>query len=814
MSILQDLRLAFRLLRRNLAGTGIALLSIALSVAATAVVFTAIKSVLIDPLPYARAGELVQIGSEFPKMQEQSNGDWVFWNDTQELIGRTRTLESVGVYRNAIFDLAGGAGTTPEALYGLKVTASLFLTLGVSPMLGRNILPEEDQPGRPDEMILSYGLWARRFNSDRSVVGRAVTVNGHDCLVIGVMPPGFNFPLRRAAAHTPSPYVEFWAPLSVYPGSRQGGLGAVARLRRGVSIIQARQDLAAISDAVAREFPATNRDRTLRMNFLRDRTVGTAANGLMLLMAAALLFMLIGCANVANLLLARGFARQREISVRLALGAGRARIVRQLLTESGVLAALGAMGGYMLTAAAWRILPAVAPVSIPRLAAARADGTVFGFTLALATITGILFGIAPALRLARVKEAIALGAFGSRGAAGGRQDRVRSALVVAEVALSVMLVVAGGQLLGSFLKLVNTDSGFQADRILASVVLPAVERYPTPAQRGLFFKRILASVQGLPGVESAGTVDALPFSGENHGGFVSNSAAVSGERNAPLTAEVDVVSGEYLQTMGVHLFEGRWFREEEMSESSDAAMVNDFAADRLWPHASAVGQRICVYCTPELPNNWKRIIGVVSSLNHAALNEPMKGNVYLSAGAMRNAVFLVVRTERPPGDLEKAIRRAVAAIDPNQPVFLSAPMRALVADSVADRRFIVMLLGITACLALLMSAAGVYGVISYTTLRRTQEIGIRMALGATPGDVHALLFREGFATIAVGLALGLGAALSVTPALRNLFVGLESRNQAVVWIATALVTVTAGMACWIPARRVTRIDPMSALREE
>ena len=285
------------------------------------------------------------------------------WNDAQELIRRTRTLESVGVYRNAVFDLAGDPSTTPEALYGLMVTASLFPTLGVAPMLGRNILPEEDQPGRPDEMILSYGLWVRRFHADRSVVGRVVTVGGHDCLVIGVMPPDFNFPLRRAAAHTPSPYVEFWAPLSVSPGARQGGLGAVARLRPGVSLAEARQDIASIGDALALEFPATNRDRVLRLNFLRDRTVGSARNALWMLMAAALLFMLIGCSNVANLLLVRGLARQREIAVRLALGARRGRIVRQLLTESCVLALLGGLGGYALTAAAWKILPAVAPVA-------------------------------------------------------------------------------------------------------------------------------------------------------------------------------------------------------------------------------------------------------------------------------------------------------------------------------------------------------------------------------------------------------------------------------------------------------------------
>src|SRR5579863_9505385 len=338
MSILQDIRLAFRLLRRSPVPTAIALLSIALSVGATAVVFAAIKSVLIDPLPYARAGELVQLRSEFPGMQRQAYSDWVVWNDTRELARRTRTLESIGVYRNALFDLAGNSNATPEALYGVLVNADLFPVLGVSPMLGRNILPREDQPGHPDVMILSYGLWVRRFNSDRNIVGRTVTVTGHACRVIGVMPPDFNFPLVRGAAHTPSPYVEFWAAPFIAGANPDAAIGAVARLRPGVSLAQARQDLDSISAALTREFPATNRDRVLRLNFLRDRTVGLATNGLLLLMAGAVLFMLIGCANVANLLLARGLARQREIAVRLAIGAGPARIARQLLTESCVLA--------------------------------------------------------------------------------------------------------------------------------------------------------------------------------------------------------------------------------------------------------------------------------------------------------------------------------------------------------------------------------------------------------------------------------------------------------------------------------------------
>jgi hypothetical protein len=304
----------------------------------------------------------------------------------------------------------------------------------------------------------------------------------------------------------------------------------------------------------------------------------------------------------------------------------------------------------------------------------------------------------------------------------------------------------------------------------------------------------------------------LPFSGENHGGFVSrggNSAA------QPVTAEIDITGGDYLQTMGIHLLEGRWFREEEMSASGDAAIVNTLLAKRLWPGASALGQRVCVWCTPENPGNWKRVIGVVSTASHAALDEPAeKGNVYLAAGAMQTSVFLVVRTQRPTGEMEQAIRRAIAAIDPNQPVFLTASMRDLIADSVADRRFILMLLAIMGSLALAMSAAGVYGVVSYTTSRRTQEIGIRMAVGATPGDVLSLIFLQGFRTIAMGLAIGLGAALVSMRSLRSVLVGLEAGHPANIWISASVVAGAAAVACWIPARRATRTDPISALRQE
>jgi predicted permease len=807
MTLMQDLRLAARLMRRAPLASVIALGSIALSVGATAVVFAAIKSVLLDPLPFSRPAELVGFRSEYPAVLQQSIGDWVVWNDAREIDRRTRTLGPLGIFGNAIFDLAGDAGATPEALYGVQMNSNLFRVLGVQPMLGRNMNGEEDAPGHAEVMLLSYGLWVRRFQGDPAVVGRTVTGSGRTCQIIGVMPPGFNFPLRRSAAHTPSPYVEFWmAPFHKSPNPA-AGMGAVSRLRSGVTLQQARQDLAAISADLAREFPETNRGRVLDLNGVLEGAVGAAGTRLWLLMAAAVLFMLIGCANVANLLLARGFARQREMAVRLALGARPRRLVRQLFTESCLLAVGGGVAGYLLTAIAWHILPAVAPVSIPRLAAARADGGVFGFAVALAIVNGVLFGIAPALRMAGWARA----SIGTRGAASGRRDRVGWLLVSAEVALSLLLVVTSSQVVAGFQHLMAIGPGFQPDHVLASVVLPAPLRYREPERRSAFYHRILDAVRALPGVESAGTTDALPFSGENHGGFLSNA---EGPLAQPLTAEVNVVGGDYLRAMGIRLLEGRWFREEEMNPANDSAIVSTLVAQRLWPGESAIGQRICVFCTPEHPGNWKRVIGVVSGANHIALDEPSTANVYQAADAMQRSVFLVVRSTRPAGEMEKAIRRAIATLDPEQPVLLSASMRELIADSVADRRFVALLLGITGALALLLSTAGVYGVVSYTTSRRTREIGIRMAVGATPGKVLALIFRQGFRAVALGMAAGVAALRATARPLAAALPGVEWRGGGWLWMAGALVIAAAAIACWIPARRATGTDPMAALREE
>lgn len=470
-------------------------------------------------------------------------------------------LSSVAVYRNEMFNLAGNGPTPPEGLYGLRVTANLFPVLGVSPMLGRNILPDEDQPGHANEMILSFGLWVRHFNSDPSIVGRSVTIDGQSCLIIGVMPRGFDFPFRRAAVHTPSPYVDFWAPFrSGKPQTPTAAVGVVARLRSGVSLNDAQQDLATISTDLGREFPPTNRDHILHMGLLRDRMLGNAKDALWVLMAAAVMVLLVGCANVGNLLLARVLVRQREVTVRMALGASRSRIVRQLLTESCVLAALGGMGGYILTVVAWSALPRIAPVSVPRLSAARADWEILVFSLLVALADGLLFGMIPAIRAGRTRANANQDLRAHSGIA--RSNRVRGALVATEVALALALVVIGGQLLTSFAALLRTDPGFDAKRVTGFIIVPDRVRYHTPEKWENFYRSALTLVRALPGVEAAGTDDALPFSGENTGGLVSKNAG-GAPQGGQIAAEIDNVSAGYLETMGIRLLQGRWLNQEE-----------------------------------------------------------------------------------------------------------------------------------------------------------------------------------------------------------------------------------------------------------
>ena len=808
--MLANMIYAVRMMRRSPALTAIALASVAIGTSASAVVFAAVKTVLLQPLPYANPSQLVAIRTDFER--GNSRQDWITWSDMRDAAERSASFDSSATYAYAVFNLAGDSNSLPEALYGLTVSASLLPTLGAKPLLGRNILPEEDQPSHACVIVLSYGLWARRFGSDRGVVGRSAPINGQACTIVGVMPPEFNFPLRLATTvRPPSPYIEFWAaPLRrPDPGQLQRrddfGYAAVARLRTGVTLAQASQELARISADLAREYPLSNQPRTLRAVPLVERSLGASKAGLWLLFGAAGLFMLIGCANVANLLLAHGLSRQREFAIRFAVGAGRAAVVRQLMTESCVLAIAGGLAGFALTALAWRVLPAIAPMSIPRLAAARADALVFLFTLAVSVFNGFLFGILPALRAARLEPSRGLREPGSRGG-------LRSILVAAEAALAVVLVVTGSLLAANLIHLLSTDPGFDTSHVLASIIVPSGAQYPTPASRAPLWPKIFDAARQIPGVESAGVIDALPFSGEN--GATPISAEPLQAAGAEPLAEVDTVSADYLQTMGVKLLQGRWFREEDVRDHRPVAIVDEAAARALWPSGDTLGQRICVDCQPAQPQHWYEVVGVAGSLRHRALDETAGPAVYLTLQAYEKADFLVVRAHHPTPQLTQAIRRAVASADPNQPVLLSATMSILIGDSISDRRFLYLTLSITGLLALLAAASGVYGVVSHAASQRVREIGIRMAIGATPRHIAGLVFAQGMRPVALGAVAGIAGALAAVRLAGAAVTGLAAPDSRVVLFAIALVMVAAALACLIPARRATRVDPMSGLCQE
>lgn len=576
--------------------------------------------------------------------------------------------------------------------------------------------------------------------------------------------------------------------------------------------MQAAQDLASIAASLAREYPLSNalnnRDRPIEPLSLETQTFGRVRPALLILMAAAAMFMLIGCSNVANLLLARSLGRQREIAVRLALGARRARLVRQLMTESCVLAVAGGLCGFLLTLAAWKLLPVIVPSTIPRLDATHVDGSIFAFTVLVSILNGLLFGIVPALRSTASQE------MNSRGSVGPARNRLRGAFVVAEMAITMVLVIVGGLLVSSFVRLLHVDVGFQTGHVLASIIVPQGDAYKTPEQRAPLYHRILAAARTLPGVESAGSVDALPFSGENNGASIRTGDPGEPSQGPNVNAELDRVSADYLPTIGVRLLQGRWFREEDEANASGTAIVDEGAARRFWPLQDPIGKRLCIDCVDGQPQTWKQVIGVVNSIRHYSVEAAPDPEVYVADHAMEHAQFLVVRTRGRAAELAGPVRRMVASLDPNVPVYLSAEMASLVGDTVSDRRFTMALLAITGILALVLAAAGVYAVVSYATSRRTQEIGIRMALGATRGNVQGLILGEGMQTAGAGVAVGLVAALVIIRVLRGVLVGLGDAQAVTVAFAVLLVTGTAIVACSIPARRAASIDPMTALRDE
>ncbi len=802
----RDLRLAVRVLAKSPGFTAAAVLCLALGIGAVAAVFGVFDAVLLRALPFRDPGRLVALLSadahtdrmplSFPEFHDLADQRAVF---SQVAGGTPSFVNLTGV-------------DEPAQLVGAYVTASFFPTLGVDPVLGRSFRAEEEIPANRRVVLLTDGLWRRRFGADPHVVGRAITLSDQPFTVVGILPAGFQTGIFPAEP-------DVWMPLSLPPGKVPPrdlrALRLVARLAPGVTLDGARAAADTLTHRFQADYPQIYQDRAWRVRSIPfdELLVGNVRLGLTVLFAAVGLVLLIACANVANLMLARATAREKEVALRTALGAGRGGLVRQFLAEALVLAATGAALGLLLAWWALRALVALNPEKLPRLHEIGLGGRAVLFTAAVAVVTAVGFGLVPALRASRAQHDL-LKEGGKTSSVGTGRNRLRSALVVAEIALSLVVLVGAGLVIRSVERLESVDPGFRSDGVLTFQVFLSPGRYPKDVARAAVAARLLASLGALPGVERAGLTNTLPLGAARvmMDTVVENRPTAPGE--APPQVDWRAASPGYFEAMGIPLVEGRAFASGDVAGAPDVVVVDDTFAQRFWPRASALGHRLQLD-TGGGPPKWAAIVGVVRNVRAAGLDVDAGPEVYTAfAQTPRPLLSFTLRTKSDPLTLAASARRAVHAVDANLPVERVSTMGDLVARSIAGRRSYALLLAVFAGVALALVAVGVYGVMSYSVVRRVQEIGIRMALGARRGEVLKMVVAQGMALAGLGVALGLALALAASRLVASLLYDVGATDALTFAAVTSVLTALAFLACWLPARRATRIDPMVALRAE
>jgi len=803
----QDVRFAARALARRPSFLAITVLTLALGIGANAAIFSVVDAALLKPLPYADPDRLVSVWPEGAMMP----GIFV------EVRNGTRTLAPIAGYSGGVAVSMTGAAE-PARLVQSDVTSRFFDVLGVKAEVGRTLLEGEDLPGRDRVAVLGHALWQQRFGGDRAVIGRSVVINGIARTVVGVMPRGFRFP---------SPDIDFWVPVSLDPSPANIGpywgtshLNVVGRLRPGVSVRQAEQEIATLVDRSRASFPWRMPDawgKNVTVVPLERRVTGDVGPMLVVLFGSVAVVLLIACVNVANLLLSRAAAREREIAIRASLGAGRGRIVRQLLTESVMLALLGGLVGLGVGAAGVRALLLLLPAGMPRVTEVAIDGRVLAFTMVIALATGVTFGLAPALRASRPTLQTVLGATRNAGGSLARR-RLSEWLVVAQIALGVVLVAGAGLLIKSFWRLHQVELGFRPEQVIAADI--PIPSFPsdTAVRAQAFYEAVLERARTMPGVTSAALASVLPFGGT---GSMQSSFASELEANplppgapAPMLVRT-VVSDDYFKTLGIPLLRGRSFDAADRSGASAVALVDELTARRLWPNAEAIGQRF----RPVWVKSWITVVGVVGTVKRDSLSSAGEVSVYLPMGRTAGFNFstqmtLVVRGTGDLSALRSGVRGAVAAVDPTVPVNAVRPLEDLVSNSAARARFTMLLLATFAAVALTLGAVGIYGVVAYAVVRRTREIGVRMALGARATDVLGMVLREGGTLAAAGVTLGIIGAFGASRVLAGFLFGVTPNDPAVFIAVPTLLGLVAIGACLIPARRAARVDPMVALRSD
>ncbi len=797
--LIQDLRHAARTLRKNPGFAAVAVLTLALGIGANTAIFSLVDGVLLDPLPYPEPDRIVMV---FETRPEPTPGNFSYAN-FEDLRQRARSFQALAAWGAGSATLTG-AGEAAR-VDGARVTPAFFRVFGVEPALGRTILAEETEPAAEPVVVLSDGLWRDRFGGDPDVIGRTVTLDARTHTVIGVMPPGYRAPYEA----------RLWRPFvaSADPVRRRAfhNIRAVARLQAGVDATAAEAEVDGIMGALALAHPEANAGAGARIQALRDVVVDDARPALLLLLGAVGFLLLIACANVANLLLARGTSRRQEMGVRVALGAGRGRLVRQLLAESVMLAVLAGAVGALLAVWGTQALVALGDDMIPRADGVGVDGRVLGFAAVLSLGTGVLFGLLPALRASRTSVMHVLRA-GRResGAAGSR--RLRGMLVVGELALAVMLVCGAGLLLRSFAELRQVDPGFTAERMIGFELSLPESGYGEPERVVGFYTELIDRLEALPGLRSAATALTPPLAGGGWTTTMRIEGRPTTESELPSVA-FNVVSPGYFATIGTSVLRGREFAPRDDADAPGVVLINRSAARRFWSGEDPIGRRINAGPSPDAP--YATIVGVVEDVREGPLEREAGPTLYFPhwSEAFRS-VAVVARTEVDPAAVLPRVREAVAALDPDVPVQGLATIQEHLSSVVAEPRFNAAMLASLALLALGLACVGVYAVMAYAVGRRTREIGVRIAVGADRGDVIRLVLGEGLRLTLIGLAIGLAGALAVTRLLSGLLYQVSTVDPLTFVAVAAVVTLTSLAATWLPARHATRVDPVVALRAE
>jgi predicted permease len=812
--ILQDLRYAARMLRKNAALTMVIVLSLAVGIGANTAIFSVVNALLLKPLPYPEPDRLAILWLRSPGIGIPQ--DWPSPGQYMDIKAENHSFDELSISIGGSFNMTGL--DHPERLEGMRTSSTLLDMLGAKPLLGRTLLAEEDQPGKPPVALLTHGLWKRLFGGDPQIVGRSLTLNGKQYTVAGVLRPDFLLNSEVVPTVAAIEKVEILLPLPFGADAvnRRGdeNYNIVGRLKPGVTMQEAQEDIAAIAGRIRNK---DHRDRTFTISVvpLLDQVVGNVRRSVLIMLGAVTLVLLIACANVANLLLSRATGREKEVAIRAALGAGRMRLVRQLLTESVLLGVLGGAAGLLVAVLTLYLVRDINPGNIPRLDAIRIDGSVLAFTFGVSILTGIIFGMAPAVRVARVdlNSSLKSGGRSSQTEGGFTVARhgLRSLLVITELALSMVLLIGAGLLIRSFARLASVPPGFNPDHVISMRSAEAGPKYQQDKARIQYYQQIGDRISRLPGVQSQGAVSTLPLTASVSWGGILIEGYTPPPSEPELQVDMRVATNDYFRTMEIPLLQGRFFSDHDTSDVPKVVVIDDKMAKRFWPHESAVGKRM----RANVKDPWYTVVGVVGTVKQYGLDIDGRMVVYYpEQQSADGGLYLVARTSNDPASVASAMVREIHAIDAGVPVFEIRTMQERLHDSLARQRFSMAVLGGFAGFAMLLAAVGVYGVISYMVTQGTHDIGLRMALGAQQRNILGLVVKQGMALAAIGIVAGLMGAFSLTRVMATLLFGVSATDVATFSVVTLFLVAIALVASYVPALRATRVDPVVALHYE